>query len=84
MGYMKVTTETGSVYQIDDGFCVKMDADGHRIDSFKAWTIKAVPDEVTTWDEVHALSPSEPEIGKRMYIAGRDVFWVSTRVVSIS
>lgn len=84
MTNMRIITKTGSVYQIDQGFCVKRDANGTYIDSFKAWTIKALPDEVTTWDEIHALPFGEPEVGKRMYIAGKDVFWISTRVVSVS
>ena len=35
---MRITTETGSVYEIDErGLCRKYDASGDHIDTFKVW-----------------------------------------------
>lgn len=81
--FMRITTETGSVYEIDDGLCIKKNAEGERIDAFKVWVMKPVPDDITTWEEIHDLPQGEPEVGKRLYLAGRDVFWISTQVVSV-
>lgn len=81
---MRITTETGSVYEIDDhGICRKYDKSGEFIDSFKAFYKCAVPDWVTTVKEVYELPNSEPEIGKRFYVSGMNDSWISTKVVSI-
>jgi hypothetical protein len=81
---VKITTETGSVYNIDDhGICVKTDKDGNRIDSFKPFTLKPVPDSVHSWQEVHEIPNSYPVVGQRMYIGGLNMWWLTTLVVSI-
>lgn len=81
---MKIATETGSIYDIDDhGICRKYGKDGELIDSFKVFYKCAVPDEVTTTTELYQLPRSEPEIGKRLYIGGMNDSWISTKVVSI-
>lgn len=79
---MKITTESGSVYKIDDNICRKYDRNGTCIDSFKVYAMKAVPDSVTTLMEIYELPDSEPQIGLRMYISGKDSWWISTRVIS--
>lgn len=83
---MKITTESGSVYEIKDGLCNKYDSTGERIDAFKVWYMKVVPDWVTTAKEIYDLPDDtrrEPEIGKRLYLGGKDTWWISTKVVSI-
>lgn len=81
---MKITTETGSVYEIDEhGICRKYDASGECIDAFRAWYMAPVPNEVVSVEEVYDLPKGDPEVGKRLYIGGRDSWWVSTKVVSI-
>lgn len=81
---MKITTETGSVYEIDDrGICRKYSKDGELLDSFKVFYKYAVPDEVTSVIELYEIPRSEPEIGKRLYIGGMNDSWISTKVVSI-
>jgi hypothetical protein len=81
---VKITTETGSVYDIDDhGICRKYNKSGELIDSFKAFHKCAVPAWVTTTDELYALPKSEPEVGKRLYISGMNDSWISTKVISI-
>jgi len=67
---VKVETETGSVYEIDDhGICIKTNSDGVRVDAFKAFTIKAVPTSVETWDEIHETPNGHPVVGQCMYIS---------------
>ena len=81
---MKITTETGSVYEIDEhGLCRKYDASGDHIDTFKVWYMVPVPNEVVSAKEIYDLPKGDPEIGKRLYIGGRDNWWVSTKVISI-
>lgn len=81
---VRITTETGSVYDISDrGICHKMNKDGHCVDAFKPFVIKAVPDTVTTLGEVYELEDSEPVIGQRMFISGLNNWWLSTNVVSV-
>jgi len=81
---MKITTETGSVYDIDDnGICIKTNAEGRRIDAFKPFIIKPVPDHVTTLGEVYGLPEGNPVVGQRMYISGLNTWWISTPVVGV-
>jgi len=43
---IKITTETGSIYKIDElGICKKFNKSGDWIDSFKVFIIKAIPDD---------------------------------------
>ena len=81
---MKITTESGSVYSIDDhGFCVKTDKHGNRIDAFKAFVIIPVPESVKTVKEVFTFPEGKPVVGQRLYISGLDVWWLTTLVVSV-
>jgi hypothetical protein len=84
MRAMKITTETGSVYLIgDSGICEKIDKNGTVIDVFKPFVTKPVPDEAETFLDIVNLPPGDPVVGQRMYIAGLDIWWISTRVASI-
>jgi hypothetical protein len=85
---VKVTTNSGAVYEIRDGICYKTDHRGFAYEPFKVWVTKPV--EYTydlEWDQfwalIHSLPEGEPEIGKHLYIAGKDNWWISTTVVSI-
>jgi hypothetical protein len=81
---MKVTTESGSVYEINErGIMTKYNAGGHGVDSWKIWQMKAVPTGVKSMKEVWDLPYSEPEIGKLLYVGGKDGWWLSTPVVRI-
>jgi hypothetical protein len=81
---VKITTETGSTYTIKNGLCVKTSSKGNWVDTFKLWTMKPVPEDIATWEELHSLPEGDPVLGERLYLAGKDVWWVSTRVVSIT
>jgi hypothetical protein len=81
---MRITTETGSVYDIDDhGICIKTDKDGRRVDAFKPLVMVPVPNKIRTLKEIYALPLGEPIVGQRLYISGIDNWWLSTRVVSV-
>jgi hypothetical protein len=81
---MKITTESGSVYEIDErGIMTKYNAEGRGIDAWKIWQMKAVPTDVRDMKEVWDLPYSEPEIGKLFYVGGKDGWWLSTPVVRI-
>lgn len=81
---MRIITETGSTYTINErGICIKHDSSGRGIDAYKVYITKAIPEEVSSMQEVHALPESKPEVGKRLYVGGKDGWWLSTLVVSI-
>jgi DNA repair photolyase len=80
---MKITTETGSCYVIERGICKKLDSAGRTVDVFKVYMTKAVSDEVNSIEEIYELERSEPEVGKRLYISGKEAWWISTKVVRI-
>ena len=81
---MKITTESGSVYEIDErDIMTKYNAEGRSVDSCKIWEMKAVPKDVKDMKEVWDLPYSEPEIGKLFYVGGKDGWWLSTPVVRI-
>lgn len=81
---MRITTESGSVYEIDDsGVCVKINFEGRRVDAFKPFTVKPVPDSVHSWLGVHEAPDGDPVVGQRMYISGLNTWWLTTPVVSI-
>lgn len=81
---LRVTTETGSVYDIDEnGICRKFNKEGVLVDSFKPYIIKPVPDDVYTIDAVLELPEGAPEVGKLMYVSGINTWWISTMVVKV-
>jgi hypothetical protein len=80
---MVVTTESGAQYRIVDGLCKKYDADGVIVDVFKMYSIKALDESVESWEDIHN-SPDGPAVGKRMYVGGLNMWWISTKVVSVS
>lgn len=82
---MRIITESGSVYEINDSrVCSKYDSDGKLIDAFKVFFIKAVPDTVRTMGELWDYpNTGKPEVGKLMYVGGKDGWWLSTKVVSV-
>lgn len=81
---MKVTTEAGSVYDIDShGICIKTNAEGRRVGSFKPFIVKPVPVSVRSWWEIHELPDGDPVVGQCMYISGLNTWWLTTPVVSV-
>ena len=79
----RITTESGAVYTIVDGFCRKTNRHGEMFAPFKVWTVKAVEDDVDTWVKLLSSPNTVPEVGKRLYVSGKDVWWLSSRVVYV-
>jgi len=81
---MKIVTETGSTYVVDDlKHCVKYDKVGNMVDQFFVTDMKAVPNTVSNWKQVFESPKTKIVVGKRMFIGGRDSWWISTKVVSV-
>lgn len=81
---MKITTESGSVYEIKKNLCRKYSKDGDLIDTFKIFYMKAVPSDISSLAQIYELPTSKPEVGKRLYLGNAHSFWLSTVVVSIT
>ena len=80
---MKVTTQSGSVYEIDQNLCRKFDNTGQLVDTFKVYTIKPIPLHVDSMIDVYDAPEGEPTIGKRLFLAGLGLWWLSTEVVKV-
>ena len=81
---MRILTKSGSRYEIDDhGILKKYNSEGVGIDAFKVYVIKSVPKNVQNMKEIWDLPESEPEVGKLLYVGGKDGWWLSTEVVEI-
>jgi hypothetical protein len=81
---MRVKTVTGSVYDISfSGVCIKYDLYGRRVDAFKPFIMKPVPDHVVNLEEIHSLPQGDPVVGQRLYLSGLKSWWVTTEVVSV-
>lgn len=78
---LEVTTESGSVYRIDTeaGFWTKNGGPPERL-----WDLQVGDTLAWPWNCPTGWSRAkEPEVGKNMYIASRDVQFVSTKVAEI-
>jgi hypothetical protein len=81
---MIIKTESGSRYEIDDNnVCTKYNPEGTRVDAFKVYFTKALPEELTQLAQVWDYPYGEPEVGKLLYIGGKEGWWLSTKVTSI-
>lgn len=81
---MRILTKSGSRYEIDErGIVKKYNSEGAGVDAFKVYVMKAVPLDVSGMEEVWDLPESEPEVGKLLYVGGKDGWWLSTEVVDI-
>lgn len=81
---MQILTKSGSRYEIDErGIVKKYNSEGVGIDAFKVYVMKAVPLDTQSMGEIWDLPESKPEVGKFLYVGGKDGWWLSTEVVSI-
>lgn len=83
---LKVTTESGSVYIIDERrICNKYDSEGYMVATFKVMSLKALPGNISYYSmsDIHEVPEGEPVVGWRMFISGLDPWWVTTPVVSV-
>lgn len=82
---MEITTESGAKYVIQSGLCMKTGGDGTKHASFMVFSMKAIPADFTgTISDIYRLPDSEPEVGKCLFVSGRDQWWLSTPVTGIN
>ena len=88
---MKITTKTGAVYRIDEHRHWTKERDGRLIDG--PWSVWALQQNIDPIDpetfDVPWRKPelwehvAYPEVGKHMYIHGRDSWYITTEIVSV-
>lgn len=84
---IKITTKSGSYYTIDRGYFAKNKTEWHSIQELYFFDLGDIGI-IRYWTEFFAKAKDmektyEPEVGKYMYISGRDVWWISTEIVSV-
>lgn len=85
---MKITTKSGTVYDIRDGHCVRTGSEAGGVPgeyAFKVRTVASVANGVETVAEAQASAAlgNPIEVGKRMYLNGSFGWFISTPIVSI-
>ena len=84
---IKITTKSGSYYTIDRGYFAKNKTEWHSIQELYFFKLEDLP-KFRSWTEFYEVSLnmlkiSHPQVGLHMYISGRDVWWISTEIISI-
>lgn len=77
----KVTTKSGSVYLIDQErhFWKKNDDPWERI-----WQMYCInPEDFLKWNNKEEYEKLPLQTGKKLYITSRDIWWLSTEIISI-
>lgn len=81
-----VTTEHGTTYEFFEDFCLRTkNTRGSYGHIMKIWTMKSgvgvyEPGEAnSSWKDTRS-----PEVGKNLYVAGREGWYNSTKVVSVA
>lgn len=80
-------TESGRTYRIDlvNGIWCRISKSGYRESTENIWSIKTGTVLCWPWDNPEVWEDAnEPEIGKHLYIASREVWYVSTRIEQIN
>jgi hypothetical protein len=83
---MVITTESGTVYDLTNGYCVRNGRFEFRywwaycFESVEAITVADLPE---PFAEVDANRRLPLQAGKRMYLGGKDGWRVSTKIISI-
>lgn len=76
---MKITTETGSTYELMDGGYKKNG--GYWNPAAYAYCVPN--DDYASWAMVEAANRHEIQVGMRLYIGNFSEWWLSTEIVSI-
>jgi len=83
---MIITTESGTVYDLTNGYCIRNGQFEFRywwiycFDSEEDMPMSGVPQPYASEDAEKRLPI---QIGKRMYLGGKDGWRISTKIVSI-
>jgi hypothetical protein len=86
MKTLYIVTETGSEYEFTNNLCIKNGKVEFKMwwsycfDDYDKMTLSEVPKPFIDEDSDKRLPL---QVGKRMYVGGKDSFWISTRIVSI-
>lgn len=79
-------TESGRVYRIDfeAGLWSRISREGYWTSTSSIWSLKTGTDICWPWDSPELWEDaSAPEIGKNLFISGKDVWYVSTPIAEI-
>jgi len=83
---MIITTETGSIYDLRNGYCFKNGEFQFKtwwaycFDNYEGMKVNELPSAFGE-EDTHKRLPVQ--VGKHMYIGGKDGWWVTTKIVSI-
>jgi hypothetical protein len=83
---MIITTESGSVYELRDGYCFKNGVFefrywyAHCFNDYEGIKLSGMP---STFGEDDADKRLPIQVSKRMHIGGKDGWWVTTKIVKI-
>jgi len=84
---IKMTMESGSVYEYEHGIVVINPVEGIRY-AIKAWTLFAF--EPSGLDGIESLTDfldrvekKDPAVGLRLYVSGKDDWRISTKIIKL-
>lgn len=85
--YLKMTMESGSVYEYEHGIVVISPVEGSRY-AIKAWDFFAFdPEETAKWGGLakfmDTVERKEPAVGRRVLIYGKNDWRISTKIVKL-
>jgi hypothetical protein len=76
---MKITTESGAEYTVRGGIWQKNNGYAQKV-----WEMHCIHNEdLIRWFERESYEKLEVQVGKKLYITGKDEWWLSTPIVSI-
>lgn len=83
---MIIKTATGSRYEIDERrICRKFDNKNRQVDTFKVIALKCVHKNVQNLEDLaKARKYNKIQVGRRLYVAGTNVWWLSTEIVEVT
>lgn len=85
---MKIKTSSGSEYLIENGMFIKNNHQWNSIWDMYFFDLKDLDVSIKSWETYFEYAKTmpktyEPEVGKHMYISGKDVWWISTKIISV-
>lgn len=82
----EATSETGAKYVIDldIGLWIKITRDGYINPSERIWSLQVGTALSRPWEDPDNWQKADaPEIGKHLYLAAKDVWYVSTKIIGL-
>jgi hypothetical protein len=86
--YLKMTMESGSVYEYKHGIVVITPSDGLPKYAIKAWQFFAFESEElegvgSLMDFLDKVERKDPAVGLRLHVSGKDEWRISTKIVKL-